>query len=341
VPSGALNNLWFFLIAALWIGYFFLEGFDFGVGVLLPFLGRNDPDRRVMISAIGPVWDGNEVWLIVAGGATFAAFPLWYATMFSTFYLALLLILVALICRAVAFEFRGQRRSLRWRTWWDRAIFFGSALPPLLWGVAFSDMLHGVPIGSSGDFAGSPLDLLQPYALLGGVTFLLLSTLHGAVFLALKTRDDLVEGALRASRQLWPFTAAAVLAFLTWTYVNAIAASNKGIVPDFIPISALGALLAIAWLVRERLVGWAFVATGATIILITATIFLNLYPRVMTSSLSAGYDLTIYNSASGSYTLGVMSIVAAIFFPLVLLYQGWTYWIFRRRVGRKDLAEGY
>jgi cytochrome bd ubiquinol oxidase subunit II len=341
MSHAALVNVWFFLIAVLWIGYFFLEGFDFGVGILLPLLGRDDGERRVLISTIGAVWDGNEVWLLVAGGATFAAFPGWYATLFSGFYLALLLILVALICRGVAFEFRGRERGLRWRQWWDRALFFGSLVPALLWGVAFSDILHGVPIGPSGEYAGGFLDLLQPYALVGGVTFLLLFTLHGAIFIGLKTRDEIAERAHRAARLLWPPTSAAVFVFLAWTYLNAVAANDRGLVPGVVPIGALAAVLAVGWLVRERLGGWAFVATGAAIVLITATIFLNLYPRVMVSSLSPDYSLTVSNASSSAYTLGVMTIVAVIFTPLVLAYQGWTYWVFRGRIGRGDLAGGY
>ncbi len=342
MTHATLINVWFFLIAILWIGYFFLEGFDFGVGVLLPILGRDDAGRRVLINTIGPVWDGNEVWLLVAGGATFAAFPLWYATLFSGFYLALLLILVALICRGVAFEFRGRERSLRWRRWWDRAIFFGSLVPALLWGVAFSDMLHGVPIGASGEYVGGFFDLLQPYALLGGVTFLLLFTLHGALFLSLKTRDEEIAGRVRIwTRRLWAGTALAVFAFLAWSYVNAVTANYTGLVPGIVPIGALAAVLVVGWLAREGMHGWAFVATGSAIVLITATIFLNLYPRVLVSSLNPGYSLTVTGAASSAYTLGVMTIVALIFTPLVLAYQAWTYWVFRKRIGRQDLAGGY
>jgi cytochrome d ubiquinol oxidase subunit II len=340
VDEGYLNleTLWFALIAVLWIGYFFLEGFDFGVGVLLPFLGRDDVDRRIMVNAIGPVWDGNEVWLIVAGGATFAAFPEWYATLFSGFYLALFLILAALIFRGVAFEFRGKDRRPRWRAWWDRAIFWGSAVPALLWGVAFANLVRGVPIGADHEWAGTFLDLLNPYALLGGVTSLSLFVLHGGVFLTLKTGGDLRERARRASRWLAIPATSTVFAFLAWTFVNA--RDNDGVVPGVVPIAAIAAVAAVEWLLRDRLEGWAFVATGLSIALVTATIFLNLYPRVMPSSLAAANDLTIWNAASTHYTLKVMTIVAAIFTPIVLAYQAWTYWVFRKRITRDDAGGG-
>ncbi len=330
-----LETLWFGLIAVLWIGYFFLEGFDFGVGILLPFLGKDDVDRRITVNTIGPVWDGNEVWLIVAGGATFAAFPEWYATLFSGFYLALFLILVALIFRGVAFEFRGKDTHPAWARWWDRAIFWGSAVPALLWGVAWANILRGVPIDTNKEFAGSFFDLLNPYALLGGVTSLLLFTLHGGVFLTLKTDTELQMRARRAAKVLALPATAAVLAFLTWTFFNA--RDNDGIVPGVVPIAALVAVATVEWLLREKLDGWAFVATGLAIVLIIATIFLNLYPRVMPSSIGAGNDLTIWNAASTHYTLTVMTIVALIFTPIVLLYQGWTYWVFRKRIRRADV----
>ncbi len=333
-----LESLWFALIGVLWIGYFFLEGFDFGVGVLLPFLGKDEVDRRIMVNTIGPVWDGNEVWLIVAGGATFAAFPEWYATLFSGFYLALFLILAALIFRGVAFEFRGKDRHPEWKRWWDRAIFWGSAIPALLWGVAFGNILRGVPIDANKEFVGSFFDLLNPYALFTGVTSLLLFTLHGAVFLTLKTDTELQIRARRIARTLAVPATLAVLGFLTWTFFNA--RENDGIVPGVIPIGALVAVAAVEWLLREKLDGWAFLATGLSIVLITATMFLNLYPRVMPSSLSAANDLTIWNASSTHYTLTVMTWVALIFTPIVLLYQGWTYWVFRKRIRRADVEEG-
>ncbi len=333
-----LPTLWFALIGVLWIGYLFLEGFDFGVGVLLPFLSRDDLDRRVIVNTIGPVWDGNEVWLLVAGGATFAAFPEWYATLFSGFYLALFLILAALIFRGVAFELRGKDSRPAWRAWWDRAIFWGSAVPALLWGVALSNVLRGVPIDANGEWAGSFLDLLNPYALVGGVTTLLLFTLHGGVFLTLRTDGELRDRARRAARWLAVPATTAVLGFLAWTFFNA--RENDGVVPGVVPVTALLAVAAVEWLLRERLDGWAFVATGVSIVLLTATIFLNLYPRVMPSSLGAANDLTIWNASSSHYTLKVMTIVALIFTPVVLAYQAWTYWVFRRRVRREDVAEG-
>jgi cytochrome d ubiquinol oxidase subunit II len=332
-----LNSLWFALIGVLWIGFFFLEGFDFGVGTLLPFLGKDDTDRRVIINTIGPVWDGNEVWLIVAGGATFAAFPVWYATLFSGFYLALFLVLAALIFRGIAFEFRGKGSSDEWRLWWDRALFWGSAVPALLFGVAFANMVRGVPIENA-EYVGGFFDLLNPYALVGGLTTLALFTLHGATFLALKTGGGVRDRARVAAKRITPVATLLVFTFLSWTYWNAVNLhDDKGIVPGAIPIMAIVAVAVVEWLVREKLDGWAFLATGLAIVLITATIFLNLYPRVMVSSLGDANDLTIWNAVSTAKTLTVMSIVALIFTPIVLVYQGWTYHVFRTRLRREDI----
>jgi cytochrome d ubiquinol oxidase subunit II len=311
-----------------------LEGFDFGIGIMLGVLARDDLDRRVLINTIGPVWDGNEVWLLVAGGATFAAFPDWYATLFSGFYLPLFLILAALIFRGVAFEFRSKRALPAWRVAWDHAIFWGSLLPALLWGVAFANILRGVPIGPNFTYLGSFFNLLNPYSLVGGVTTLLLFSLHGAVFASLKTTDELQERASRTAKVLAPLATFALVAFLAWTYVNAHDVHDTGLVPPFVPVIAIAAVAVVGWLLREKLDGWAFVATAVGLICLVTTIFLNLYPRVMVSSISPAYDLTIGNSASAPYTLKVMTIVALIFTPLVLVYQGWSYWVFRARVVR-------
>lgn len=333
-----LNTVWFGLIVILWLGYFFLEGFDFGVGILLPFISRSETERRITIRSIGPFWDGNEVWLLTAGGATFAAFPQWYATLFSGFYLALLVILLALIVRGVAFEFRHQLDSPRWRGWWDRMIFVGSVVPALLWGVAFGDILKGVPMNARHEFTGNFFSLLQPYALLAGLMTLLLFTMHGSVFLTLRTTGDLAVRARTAAGRLSVPTFLVVVAFLSWTYVNATNMSDTGVVPGFVPFAALGCLFAAGILVGAGRMGSAFALMGGGIVLTMLTIFLNLYPRVLVSSTNKAYDLNILNAASSNYTLTVMTVVALIFTPIVLAYQGWTYWVFRQRVTGEEFS---
>ncbi|MFP4635858.1 MAG: cytochrome d ubiquinol oxidase subunit II [Nitriliruptoraceae bacterium] len=334
-----LETLWFALIAVLFIGYFVLEGFDFGVGILTRFLSRDDTDRRVVINTIGPVWDGNEVWLITAGGAMFAAFPRWYATVFSAFYLPLLLILLGLIVRGVSFEFRGKRDDARWKWWWDQAIFWGSFLPALLWGVAFANFVRGIPIGEDLTFQGTLLDLLHPYALFGGLATLLLFTLHGAMYLALKTEHGgwVQQQAHRLAVRLGAIVAVGVIGFLGWTYFNAVAIGDTGVVPGIIPVSAMIAAVAAPLLIRERLHGWAFVATTATIMLVTLTLFLNLYPRLLVSSLDPAFDLTLENSSASTLTLTIMSWAALVFVPIVIAYQSWSYWVFRHRVSRESV----
>ena len=328
----SLQLIWFGLIAILWIGYFFLEGFDFGVGMLLPVIGRGEVERRMVIKTIGPVWDGNEVWLVTAGGATFAAFPGWYATLFSGFYLALFLILVGLILRGVAFEFRNHRQSPRWRANWDRILFGSSTLVAVLWGVAFANIVHGVPINAAHDYTGTLVDLLNPYALLGGVAFAGLFLLHGAVFLTLKLSDAPLERARKLARRLsWPVTGL-MLVFLSWTFVNAVRANDTGIVPGPVPLAVLVLLGVVGPLMASRLDGWAFICTGLAVALTILTLFLNLYPHVLVSSTDPSYSLTISNSSSTAYTLGLMTIVALVFTPIVLVYQAWTYWVFRQRV---------
>jgi cytochrome bd ubiquinol oxidase subunit II len=332
-----LNTLWFALIAVLWVGYFFLEGFDFGAGMLLPFVSDDDLDRRVVINTIGPVWDGNEVWLLVAGGATFAAFPEWYATLFSGFYLPLFLILIALIIRGVAFEFRGKEDGARWRATWDWAIVIGSFLPALLWGVAFANILRGVPIemvNGYHEYTGGFWNLLNPYALVGGLASLSLFLLHGALFLSLKTEGTVkarVEALIR--RLAWP-AVVLVLAFMVWTYIDL----GEGLVPGLLPLLAVAGLVTIPYLALSKRIGWAFIANGAAIALIVATLFITLYPNVLPSSVDPAASLDVYNAASTNLTLKVMTVVAVIFTPIVLVYQSWTYWIFRKRIGRESLS---
>ena len=334
-----LNTVWFILIAVLFIGYFFLEGFDYGVGILLPFLGKDDQERRILINTIGPHWDGNEVWLITAGGAMFAAFPDWYATLFSGFYLALFLMLLALIVRGVAFEFRSKDKHPDWRNMWDWMIFVGSLLPALLWGVALANIVRGVPIDADMNYVGGFLTLLNPYALLGGLAALTVLTLHGAMFLTLKTKSDMLEKARAAARLLWLPAAVLSVVFAVATYFATDIFTRLGINPGIVPLGAVVALLAAGWLIRSRREGWAFAMTGLAIALTILTLFMGLYPRVMVSSLNPAWSLTIYNAASGHYTLTIMTIVALIFVPIVLIYQGWSYWVFRERIGRESTLE--
>jgi cytochrome d ubiquinol oxidase subunit II len=322
-----LTTVWFTLIAVLWIGYFCLEGFDFGVGMLLPVLGKDDTDRRVMINTIGPVWDGNEVWLLVAGGATFAAFPEWYATLFSGFYLPLLLILVALIVRGLAFEYRAKRDDERWRRGWDASIIVGSFVPALLWGVAFANILRGVPIDAEHEYAGGFFNLLNPYALLGGVTTLLLFLAHGAVFLALKTDGPIRHRAGALAPRLMAAAAAAAVAFLVWTQLE------TGTVGSAIAFAAAATALVLGLFAAiGRREGWAFVGTFVAIAIAVAGLFLALFPDVMPTTLADGSGLTTTNAAATGYTLKIMTVVAVVFTPVVLAYQSWTYWVFRKRI---------
>jgi cytochrome d ubiquinol oxidase subunit II len=334
-----LNSVWFILTLVLVIGFFLLEGFDYGVGILLPFLGKDDVDRRVIINTIGPFWDGNEVWMVTAGGAMFAAFPEWYATLFSGFYLALVLILLALIVRGVAFEFRSKDRQPAWRNLWDWMIFVGSFVPALLWGVAFSNLIGGVPINADMQYVGGFWDLLSPYALAGGLASLTAFTLHGAIFLSLKTKGELVQRAQKAAARLWLPAVAAGTLFVIAGFIATDIYSRVGFVLALLPLGAAAALLASGWLVRQGRHGWAFAMTSLTIALSVATVAIGLYPRLMVSSLNPDWSLTIYNASSSPYTLTVMTIVALIFVPIVLLYQGWSYWIFRKRIGREDSLE--
>ncbi len=327
-----LNTLWFILISVLFIGFFFLEGFDYGVGILLPFMVKEDRERRTLINTIGTFWDGNEVWLITAGGAMFAAFPHWYATMFSGFYLALVLMLLALIVRGVAFEFRSKDKNPSWRKLWDWMLFAGSFIPALLWGVAMANLIRGVPIDADMHYVGGFFNLLNPYALVGGLTSLMLFTLHGAIFLNLKTTDVLREKSRQIALKIWPVTIILVFLFVLFGYFETDMFSRLGTNPGISPIVAGIALLLTGWLLRIDRGGWAFAMTGLTIAFATITIFMGLYPRVMVSNLSDAWSLTIYNASSTDYTLGIMSIIALIFVPIVLIYQGWTYWVFKKRI---------
>jgi cytochrome d ubiquinol oxidase subunit II len=335
-----LPTVWFVAIAVLWTGYFVLEGFDFGVGMLLPVLGRGarrEADRRVVINAIGPVWDGNEVWLITAIGAMFAAFPAWYAATLSGFYLPLLLIIVALIGRGVAFEYRGKVDHPRWRARWDAAIVFGSAVPAFTWGVVFANIVRGVELGPDGVVRSGLTDLLNPYALVGGLATLLLCVLHGAVFLTLKTDGPVRRRARNVARAVAPGAAATLFAYLMWTLEPARSGHGSGWT-GLVAVLAVAALLAGAGLVAAHREGWAFVATAVAVAATTLVLFGALFPAVLPSLSDPAFDLTVANAASAPYTLGVLSWIGAAFLPLVVLYQSWSYWVFRRRVTRAHVS---
>lgn len=328
----SLNSLWFVLVTVLFTGFFFLEGFDYGVGILLPFLGKTDDERRMIINSIGPVWDGNEVWMITAGGAMFASFPNVYATLFSGFYLALVLMLVSLILRGVSFEFRGKRPGKSWRSFWDWAIFTGSLLPALLWGVAVANLMRGFAIDLHMNYYGGLLPLLNPYALLGGLVFVSLFTMHGANFLARKVSGSIADRAVKVAFSAWIAATAMTVAFVVWTFFATDILTKSGLNGLIPAILAALALLLTGWLIRSGKTGWAFITGSLAIVFATLMVFTGLYPRILISTLDPSWSLDIVNAASSPYTLKVMSIVAAIFVPIVLVYQGWTYWVFRKRV---------
>ena len=327
----ALQTLWFILIAVLWTGFFFLEGFDFGVGMLLPFIGKRDEERRAIINTIGSVWDGNEVWLLTAGGATFAAFPHWYATMFSGFYLALFLLLVGLILRGISFEYRSKDANPAWRHRFDWMIAIGSFMAALLLGTAFANLARGVPINQEMIFTGNLFTLLNPYGLVGGITTVAVFLLHGANFLGLKLEGELRERVNHAARTIWAGTSVLYIGLSIYTYVGGFWAHGH-VNPGAVPIAAVAALLLAGYFINRRMEGWAFAMTGLNIVLTQITFFTMTFPFVMRSSTDPDWSLTIYHASSSQYTLTIMSIVALIFVPIVLAYQGWTYYMFRKRI---------
>jgi len=328
----SLIPFWYIVITILWTGFFILEGFDFGVGMLHAVIGTDEAGRRAAINTIGPLWDGNEVWLIVAAAGMFAAFPGWYATMFSAYNLALVLLLAALIVRGVAFEYRGKRDAARWRRTWDVLLTAGSVLAPLLIGIALGGLLHGLPINSAQNFTGSFWDLLQPYALFTGVTLVLICLLHGATFMCLKTTGDMRERSWQVARRVAPVTGAAVIAFIIWTHVTA----STTFFLNVIELLAVLAVIAAVWLVYDHREGFAFAATTVTIGSCIISLFVDLYPNVMVSTTNHAYNLTVHNTASNGYSLKVMTVVVVIFLPVVLAYQTWTYYVFRRRISRQE-----
>jgi cytochrome d ubiquinol oxidase subunit II len=329
-----LQTLWFALIGVLWIGYFVLEGFDFGVGMLIRALGRDETDKRMIIHTIGPVWDGNEVWLLVAGGATFAAFPGWYASLFSGFYLALFLILAALIIRGVSFEFWGKEDSPRWRATWEWTAVIGSVLAALLWGVGWANIVHGVAMNAHHNVTANLLDLLHPYALLGGLVTLSLFLGHGAIFLSLRTRGEMVRRARAVAQRASIVTVVLMAGFVLWTTLDQGTGGGK-LSAQAIAVLAVGLAAAVPFLIARQRDGWGFALSAGAIALLFTSLFTWLYPNALPATNHAN-DLTLVAASSTHYTQTVMTVVAVIFVPIVLLYQGWTYWVFRHRLGRDD-----
>jgi cytochrome bd ubiquinol oxidase subunit II len=323
-----LQSFWFIVIAFFWTGFFILEGFDLGVGALHMIVGKTDIERRVAINSIGPFWDGNEVWLVVAGAATFAAFPLWYASMFSALYLAMMLVILALIIRGVSFEYRGKSASPRWRATWDWALTIGSVLLPVLLGIALGDLFQGLPLNKEGNYTGSFWGLFTGYGIWFGFTLLALALAHGATYLSLKTTGIVQRRAQRLAGPLSWVAALLVLGFFIWTHVL----SNRGVLPNPIQIISFLLVVGAAWAVRDGYSGWAFAATTGGIAATVISLFVSLYPDVMVSSTNPAYTLTVFNASSAHYALTVMTIVAVIFTPLVLAYQSWSYYVFRARI---------
>ncbi|AGA57088.1 cytochrome d oxidase cyd, subunit II [Thermobacillus composti KWC4] len=334
-----LNDLWFLLISVLFTGFFFLEGFDFGVGMATRFLARGDTQRRVLINTIGPFWDANEVWLITAAGAMFAAFPHWYSTLFSGYYMLLTLILLSLIARGVAFEFRGKAEGRLWRKTWDAAIFTGSAAPPFLFGIMFFSLIQGMPIGHNMEMTAGFGDVVNGYSLWGGLTVTSLCLLHGLTFISLKTTGELRNRSRRMALRLLPAAAALLAVLAVWTgFATDLFEQRKGWMTAAVILGGLAAGLTGYFLKRQK-EGWAFGMTGTLIVLMLASVFIGLFPRVMISSIDSAFDLTVANAASSPYTLKSMTIVAAVLLPFVLAYQGWSYYVFRKRVSDSDHLE--
>ena len=327
-----LRVAWFVVIAALWIGFFFLEGFDFGVGMLLPFLGRNDLERRAIINTIGPVWDANEMWLIVAITAMFGVFPAWYGTMFSGFYLAMVTIIVALMIRGISFEYRSKDPRPQWRRRFDWMLAVGSLLSSFLFGMVFTNLLGGVPIDQNLNYVGGPLSWITPYGLIGGLTMVSVFLLHGANFLTLKLDDELRERARLAARTLYIFAAVMVVVLAISTYVYTDIGIRIGVNPGILPIASVIVLLVTIYFINRKMEGWAFVMSGLNIVLTQVAFFSLMFPRVMVSSLNPAWSLTIYNTAASPRAMEVMSIVALIFIPVVVAYESWSYYIFRKRI---------
>ena len=326
------ETIWFVLVTILFIGFFFFEGFDYGVGILLPFLGKTDNEKRAIINTIGPHWDGNEVWMITAGGAAFAAFPQFYASLFSGFYIALALMLIALIVRGIGFEYRSTKESPAWRNFWDWMIFIGSLLPALLWGVAVGNLMAGIALEADMYYRGGLLPLLNPFSLLAGLVFVALFTLHGANYLSIKTTGEVEKRVKGMIGKIWVVATVLTVLLVAWAFAATDILTKPGVNGLIPAVLAAVALLASGWFSKTGKYGWAFISGSLTVVFATIMVFMGLYPRLIISTLNPDWSLTISNASASPYTLQVMTTVAVIFVPIVLVYVAWSYYVFRGRI---------
>ncbi|MGN2274221.1 cytochrome d ubiquinol oxidase subunit II [Priestia megaterium] len=335
----SLNEFWYLLVSILFVGFIFLEGFDFGIGMVSRFLGRNDLERRVFINTIGPFWDANEVWLISAIGAMFAAFPNWYATLLSGSYVLFVLLLLSLIGRGVAFEFRGKVEKQAWKNAWDWVIFFGSLFPPLIFGILFSALMKGLPVESNMQMNAGFSDIVNLYTITGGVTLTMLCLWHGLIFATIRTMDDIRDRSRKVAMKLLPVNALLLLIFSGMTFFETDLFSNHSRLMLYTFFIGIFVYLLAGFFLTRKKDGWAFAMSGLILILSISSIFAGLFPTVLVSSINESYSLTIHNAASGNYSLKIMSYAAIALLPFVLGYQIWSYYVFRKRVDHKEHME--
>ncbi|MEQ7807302.1 cytochrome d ubiquinol oxidase subunit II [Priestia megaterium] len=335
----SLNEFWYLLVSILFVGFIFLEGFDFGIGMVSRFLGRNDLERRAFINTIGPFWDANEVWLISAIGAMFAAFPNWYATLLSGSYVLFVLLLLSLIGRGVAFEFRGKVEKQAWKNAWDWVIFFGSLFPPLIFGILFSALMKGLPVESNMQMNAGFSDIVNLYTITGGVTLTMLCLWHGLIFATIRTMDDIRDRSRKVAMKLLPVNALLLLIFSGMTFFETDLFSNHSRLMLYTFFIGIFVYLLAGFFLTRKKDGWAFAMSGLILILSISSIFAGLFPTVLVSSINESYSLTIHNAASGSYSLKIMSYAAIALLPFVLGYQIWSYYVFRKRVDHKEHME--
>ena len=335
----SLNEFWYLLVSILFVGFIFLEGFDFGIGMVSRFLGRNDLERRAFINTIGPFWDANEVWLISAIGAMFAAFPNWYATLLSGSYVLFVLLLLSLIGRGVAFEFRGKVEKQAWKNAWDWVIFFGSLFPPLIFGILFSALMKGLPVDRNMQMNAGLSDIVNLYTITGGVTLTMLCLWHGLIFATIRTMDDIRDRSRKVAMKLLPINALLLLIFSGMTFFETDLFSNHSRLMLYTFFIGIFVYLLAGFFLTRKKDGWAFAMSGLILILSISSIFAGLFPTVLVSSINESYSLTIHNAASGNYSLKIMSYAAIALLPFVLGYQIWSYYVFRKRVDHKEHME--